>query len=157
MVYCQKIKLQARADEIESSESVRIYHHELHKKHLKRTSILKLDTGDKILEGHAECANFLENSVADLLLNQASLCNVSQEELLKDVQPVFTKKDNDMLRKSPSKDEVKKSIWTANLHAAPGTDGLTTFLYYICWDILGNSLTEMVQAIHDIYALHVDF
>ena len=69
----EKVKLQARAEEIENAESVRIYHHELHKKHLKRTSILKLDAGDAIIEGHTEYANFLANSVAELLLNPAQL------------------------------------------------------------------------------------
>ena len=61
---------------------------------------------------------------------------------------MFTKKDNDFLKKTATKTEVKKSVWTANLHAAPGTDGLTSYLYYTCWDILGEPLTEMVQAIH---------
>ena len=40
-------------------------------------------------------------------------------------------------------------MWSANLHAAPGTDGLTTFLYYTCWDILGDSLTNVVQSVHE--------
>ena len=36
---------------------------------------------------------------------------------------------------------------SSNLHAAPGTDGLTSFLYKKCWDILGESITEMVQEV----------
>ena len=48
----------------------------------------------------------------------------------------------------PDKKEVKESVWSANLNAAPGTDGLTTFLYYHCWNIFGDSLTEVVQSLH---------
>ena len=40
---------------------------------------------------------------------------------------VFTDVDNALLRKMPDKEEVKESVWSANMHAAPGTDGLTTF------------------------------
>ena len=49
----EKVKLQSRSDEIDSSENVRIYHHELHAKHIKRFSILKLETEKGLLEGHA--------------------------------------------------------------------------------------------------------
>ena len=145
---CEKIKLQARAEELNKSESVRIYHHELHSKKIKRTSIIKLDTGDEVVNGHVECAKLLEKSVSELLLHPAKLCEAAQNELLKEVVPVFTEVDNALLIKSPDKKEVKESVWSSNLHAAPGTDGLTSFLYYTCWDILGDSLTEMVQAVH---------
>ena len=61
---------------------------------------------------------------------------------------MFTKADNDLMSKLPDKDEVKESVWSANLHAAPGTDGLTTFLYYHCWDVLGDALTDVVHDLH---------
>ena len=86
--------------------------------------------------------------MAELLLSPAILDEAAQEELLADVQPVFTAADNEMMTKHPDKAEVKESIWTSNLHAAPGTDGLTTFLYYHCWDLLGDPLTAVVQEIH---------
>ena len=57
---CEKIKLQARAEEINSSENVRIYHHELHAKSIKKSAILKLETEAGTLEGHDACASFLD-------------------------------------------------------------------------------------------------
>ena len=60
----------------------------------------------------------------------------------------MTDADNNLLSKTPDKNEVKESVWSANLHAAPGTDGLTTFFYYHCWDTMGDALTDVVQAIH---------
>ena len=53
-----------------------------------------------------------------------------------------------MITKVPTKEDVKNSVTSSNLHAAPGTDGLTSFFYHSCWDIIGDSLTEVVQAIH---------
>ena len=144
----EKIKLQSRGEELNETENVRIYHHELHKKHIKRTQILKLKSDDRVLVGHKACAEFLENSVAELLLRPAVLDQAAQQELLSEVQPVFTPADNKLLTKTPDKAEVKESVWSANLHAAPGTDGLTTFLYYHCWDILGSALTDVVKTIH---------
>ena len=147
-VECEKVKFQSRSEELNSAENVRIYHHELHKKHIRRTSILKLETANGVLAGHEECSSYLENSVGQLLLHPVVLDPLAQQELLRDVQPVFTVEDNKMMTKLPSKDDVKLSVSTSNLHAAPGTDGLSSFLYHHCWEILGDALTEVVQAIH---------
>ena len=144
---CEKIKLQARTDELNKSEKVRIYHHELHSKHLKKSSILKLQTESGLIEGHDKCVKYLEKAVSDLLTKPANLDLHAQEQLLKEVKPVFTKKDNDDLKKVPSKDDVKDSVWSSNLDAAPGSDGLSMLVYKHCWEILGDGLTEMVQAV----------
>ena len=144
----EKVKLQARAEEFNESENVRIYHHELHKKHIKRSQILELKTETQTLLGHQQCAKYLENSVAELLLHPAALDSAAQDELLAEVDKVFTPEDNKLMTKVPNKTEVKESVWSSNLHAAPGTDGLTTFLYYHCWETLGDALTEVVQTIH---------
>ena len=48
----QKVKYQSRVDDIQTSEKVRIYHHELHQKNIKRSSILKLETEHGLVEGH---------------------------------------------------------------------------------------------------------
>ena len=54
-------------DEFQVKEKTRIYHHEIHKKHIKKSSILKLQTDAGIIEGHEACAKHLENLVADLI------------------------------------------------------------------------------------------
>ena len=144
----EKVKLQSRCEEIDSPEDTRVYHHELHNKQIKNSSILKLATERGTLYGHADCATYLEDQVKELLINKPDLCLESQEELLKSVRTVFTEADNALLDRIPTMNEVKDSLWSSKLHAAPGTDGLTNFLYKHCWDILGQSLTEVVQAVH---------
>ena len=52
------------------------------------------------------------------------------------------------MTKLPTKKDVKSSVSKSNLHAAPGTDGLTSYFYHYCWDIVGDALTEVVQDIH---------
>ena len=148
-IECDKIRILAKADEVSDHESIRIYHHELHAKHVKKSSILKLVTEGGVLEGHSACAHYLENAVGDLLMSYPKLDENSQNSLLKEVKHVFTVEDNTMMLKRPSKDEVKESLWSAKVNAAPGTDGLTNLLYRHCWDLLGDSLVEVVQAIHD--------
>ena len=145
---CEKVKIQSRIEEVETPELVRIYHHELHKKKIKRSTILKLQTKDGLLEGHSKVAAYLEGLVGDLLSSHPNLCEASQASLLGEVQPVFTEQDNNMFRKLPTKQEVKESVNSANMNAAPGNDGLTSFVYKHCWDILGQSLTEVVQEVH---------
>ena len=93
------------------------------------------------------CSAYLEESVADLLLHPAVLDPAAHEALLSEVQPVFTDSDNQMICALPDKAEVKEVLWDSNQHAAPGTDGLTAYLYRQCWDQLGDPLTEVAQAV----------
>ena len=101
------------------------------------SSILKLETTSGILEGHQAYAGYLEQTVADLLLHPANLNQAAQEELLFDVEPVFTIADNEKLLKLPSKQDVLDTLTASNQHAAPGTDGLTSFFYKQCFNICG--------------------
>ena len=126
---CNKVKFQARLEEMEEPEPVRIYHHDLHQRHIKKSAILRLQTKQGMLEGHTECANFLEQSVADILIHPVFLDQHSQSTLLNEVDTVFTNKDNDSLNKPVTKQEVKDTISAANHHAAPGTDGITSYFY----------------------------
>ena len=80
------------------------------------------------MEGHEACSSYLDNTVGDLLLYPANLDEAAQHALLREVKPVFTAEDNAMMRKVPSKDEVKNSLWSSNLFAAPGNDGLTNLV-----------------------------
>ena len=64
--------------------------------------------------------------MGQLLLQPAPLNEEAQEELLREVKEVFTEEDNQMLMKKPTKNEVKESLWSAKMHAAPGSDGLTS-------------------------------
>ena len=144
---CSKIALQSRSDDIQQSEKIRIYHHEIHQKRIKKSAILKLNTEGGLVEGHEACAKFLENSVADLLTHPAQLDYHAQQVLLAEVESVFTEADNKMFCTLPNKEEVKEILWDSNQHAAPGTDGLTAFLYKQCWEVFGDPLTEVSQEV----------
>ena len=96
-VEVEKVKNQSRVDDVQQSEKVRIFHHEIHQKHVKRSAILKLKTDDGLLEGHKACSDFLHKNVADLLLHPAVLDPVAQHALLQEVDKFFTDKDNKMI------------------------------------------------------------
>ena len=145
---CEKVKIQSRSEEINSPESVRIYHHELHAQHIKKSAILKLKTEKELLVGHAACAKYLEDAAADILAKPANLDPRAQDILLREVKPVFTEADNSMMKKVPDKKEVKESVFSANSEAAPGTDGLSMLVYKHCWEILGDDITSVCQAIY---------
>ena len=125
----EKVKHQSRVDDIQTSEKVRIYHHELHKKSLKRSFIMKLETEHGLLEGQAACSQYLQKSVEDLLLHPALLDPIAQNILLEDLDVQFTESDNKMLVAVPTKSEVEESVKTSNIHAAQGSDGITNLVY----------------------------
>ena len=114
------------------NEKVRIYHHDLHKKHLKRSSILKLETEVGLKEGHQQCASYLEQQVADLLTNPALLDQAARDVLLEEVEHVFSAEDNEKFLSLPSLSDVKKRVSASNLLAAPGTEGIPSLLYSKC-------------------------
>ena len=143
----KKIKDEARVQEFQESEKVTIYHHEIHKKLVKKSAILKLQTPTGLLEGHDKCATYLENEVKNLLLAEAGLDERAQEILLDETLPSFTEADNELLLAPPSVEDVKKTVDNSNLHAAPGTDGIPSFFYKECWDTMGVPLTEVMNQI----------
>ena len=108
--YFKKIQHQSRVKEFQESEKSSIYHHELHKKFVRKSSILRLQSDNGIIEGHEACANLLEKSVEDLLLNPADLDQEAQEALLAEVVPVFTEEDNKMMLTPPTSKTVLKTV-----------------------------------------------
>ena len=111
----QKVILQSRSDEVSTSEKIRIYHRELHKNSLKRSSI-QLHTEVGLLECHAECAKYLEDQVADLLLQPATIDQGAQQLILEE----FTERDNETFSKILDEKEIKQGLDTSNLLATPG-------------------------------------
>ena len=103
----EKVKHQARVDDIQTSEKIRIYHHELHKKSYKRSSILKLQTEQGLIEGHTACSEYLQKSVEDLLLHPALLDQTSQNILLAELEEQFTDSDNRILLAEPTRMRLK--------------------------------------------------
>ena len=100
-----------------------------------------------MLEGHQACADFLQQKVEDLLLHPAELDQAAQECLLSEVDPVFTPDDNNLLLEQPSHEDVLETLAASNLHAAPGTVGITSYFYKHCFHIVGGPLTEVVSAV----------
>ena len=69
-----KVKHQSRVDDVQESEKVRIYHHEIHQKHVKRSAILKLQTDNELLIGHKACSEYLHHEVALSVFDLLALC-----------------------------------------------------------------------------------
>ena len=89
----------------------------------------------------------LESNVANHLLNHADLLPQAHEILLKNIKQSFTEDDNDKFTKIPTNLEIKKILDSCRSHAAPGTDGLTVFFYQQFWELVGDSLTEVIFAV----------
>ena len=66
---------------------------------------------------------------------------------------MFTDEDNSMLEKSPSKAEIAAALEDANQKSAPGTDGLTFLLYHEHWELLGDSVHDVISKMWDGEAL----
>ena len=115
---------------------MKLYHHETHQKHIRKSSILKLQMDENtLLGGQKKCVAFLESSIKDITDGSSNLDESSQRILLNETEKVFTPEDNEILLKTPSKDEVYKMLSESNVHAAPGSDGLTSLVYKEHFDI----------------------
>ena len=150
---CENVQHQSRVNEFQSNEKSSIYHHELHKKIVKKGSILKLETEEGVISGHTACAAYLEQTVEDLLLHPGQLDAVSQQVLLEEVVPAFTHKDIKSFLAPPTKLDIWETLCSSNLQAAPGTDGIPSLAYKECWSVLGDPLKDVMLAIHDCQEL----
>ena len=104
-------------------------------------------TNEGLVKGHEACASALEANVASHLLNPAPLDPSAQDILLPEVERCFSDDDNNKLGASPTKVEVKKVLDSCRPHVAPLTAGLTVYFYRTCWNIMGDSLTEVIQSV----------
>ena len=87
----------------------------------------------------------------ELLLQPHPVGLTARNILLAEIQDkVFTESDNKKLLALPTSKEVKEVALDSNLLAAPGTDGIPSLLYSVCWDKIGSTLTDVVQAIHRV-------
>ena len=125
----RKVIIQSRVDDVQQSEKVRIFHHEQHIKHCEKSAILKLSTDEGVLVGHEACSKFLFSQVQQLLCKPAFLDLEAQKKLLTVVDPLFSEAQNQAFIELPEKEEIKKVLFSSNLNAAPGTDGITSLLY----------------------------
>ena len=99
----RKVVLQARVNDVQQSEKVRIFHHEQHIKLCKKSAILRLDTEEGLLAGHEAC---LIDQVTRLLGQPAVLDPIAQDQLLAEVVPVFTADDIRSLKAVPEKELI---------------------------------------------------
>ena len=143
----EKVKTFAKIDDMEQSEKVRIFHHDLRRRSLNKSTITKLKTPAGIITGHRACSEFLCEEVRNLWENEALLNPASQEELLKEVEPSFTEEDNKRLVATITNHEIKESLKKCNMKAAPGTDSITYKVFQSCWHILGEDLCEVLREV----------
>ena len=114
------IILQARTEESSKSEKMRIFHHSLLKRNIKCSAILKLNTSEGLKFGHAECAEFFEREVFQLLTSVHLPVSSTEDDLLNEISEVFSVEDNELLLAPCSEKEVKSIIDSSNLNAALG-------------------------------------
>ena len=65
------------------------------------------------------------------------------------LETVFTDKNSEIIMKKPTKQVIKQLIQDSNHHTAPGSDGLTSYIYLKCFNIIGDTLVEVLQTIFD--------
>ena len=143
----KQLQLLINLKDLTESENTNLYHHALHKKKITNSAILELDTEEGILRGHQECTKYIEKSVRNLLTIPYDFDLEAQETLLKELDIVFTEEDNAMLLETPSSEEIHSVLRASNLNAAPGSDGITGLLYATLYDVLGDSLEEVIRKI----------
>ena len=90
--------------EIDNSEDVNLYHHEIHKKKITRSAILELESENGTIKGLKKCSEYINNDFANLLENRFNFDDRRKNVLLNELDKVFTKDDNEKIMKLPSKE-----------------------------------------------------
>ena len=93
------------------------------------------------------CSQYLVGKVKELMESPTSLDSEAEETLLAEIDVVFTEEDNTVLKSPPSKAEVLSALRGLNFNSAAGTDGLPSVVYSVCWDSMGDSITDLIIAL----------
>ena len=88
-----------------------------------------------------------------MLLTDANLNHAAQISLPVEISLCFTESDKAILLSPPTLQNMKETVSNSNLHAAPGTEGIPSFIYKECWNNLGEALTYVMPDIHHCKSL----
>ncbi|VFQ69366.1 unnamed protein product [Cuscuta campestris] len=58
------------------------------------------------------------------------------EDILSQIQPALTDKDNVLMGSIPEEEEIRKIVWSLNPNSSAGGDGFNGFFYRQCWDTI---------------------
>ena len=110
-----KVLLHIDMEDVKGDETVRIHHHEIHKKRITQSSILQLQLEGEVVTGHKACEALLTKNVINIISNNSPLDSEAQTCLLDELDVVFTDKDNKKLLKVSDKEEIKSVLQNSNL------------------------------------------
>ena len=66
--------------------------------------------------------------------------------MLEVIPKVVSLKDNKLLNKPITLEEVRLVVFVMNPNKSPGLDGFQTYFYQKCWDIIGEDLWKAIKA-----------
>uniref|UniRef100_A0A0V0IRY6 Putative ovule protein n=1 Tax=Solanum chacoense TaxID=4108 RepID=A0A0V0IRY6_SOLCH len=66
---------------------------------------------------------------------------------------IITKEQNQEMKRVPTKEEVKHVVFELNGDSASGQDGYSGKFFQSCWEIIGESVWNMVRAFFSGYEL----
>ena len=84
-------------------------------------------------------------SIIIIVTNSIFIYNADQEIFLDKIEAEVTPAEKEMLDAMSDKEEFKKTLSGSNLQE-PGTDGITSLFYKLCWPAMGDALSEIAQA-----------
>lgn len=102
-----------------------------------------LKDGDNILDRQED----IEQRVLQYYQNLFATDNTyTPNDLIEQViTPLVTTADNTMLTSLPSRDEVKKVVFSMSSNSAPGPDGFGGCFYHHHWSIIGEDVYNSVR------------
>lgn len=111
----------------------------------KQMSLLKKD--DLIFDKAADIKNHVLDYYERLFASE-NVC-VDNGLVEKVILDIVSKKDNDMLSKLPTHEEVKAAIFSMNGNGSPGPDGFSGCFFQKFWDIV---VLDVFNAVRQIFA-----
>ncbi|XP_026378638.1 uncharacterized protein LOC113273085 [Papaver somniferum] len=102
---------------------------------------LEDDDGNIITSQRDIASNLVAHSEEQFKFQEVEI----NHQFLDVIPKVVNTEDNKMLESTPSKEEIKTTIFDLNIESAPGPDGFAGWIYRYAWEIIGKDLTDAIQ------------
>ncbi len=142
-------RIRARAQWFEEGEKSTRYFFNLEKKRAKNKEWERIKVGEKKYKTNIDDILKVQVEFYKKLYTSQPIDEDAADTLLNNIDKEITAADREKLEQPLSREEIGKAALSQNKNKSPGEDGIISEFYYLFWNMIGDTFTEIVD---DIFA-----
>ena len=139
-------RLKSRSLWLKAGDRNTSFFHQQYRARLSRNHIAEIKTMDgQVYKGFTQVKVAAESHFRNLYREDIHSNDEEVVDLLSNIPSLVSPKDNELLCRPATEEEIIKVIWSMEADKAPGPDGFTIHFYKCCWHVIKDDLQKMIN------------